>query len=401
MTYKIAEKKRLAQRARASRQRASLPEIVLLLIMLVVNSTPILWGLVTSLKTRREILVYPPKFFNFTPSLEHYFNVFRNGLDIGMRNSLLYSACTIALGLVLGLLAAYGFERYHFPFKKILFYIVIAGIPLSIGSAAMLIPNYLYMMELGLTNKWYTLILLYTAYNLPMAIWIMKGGIEAIPLEIEDAALIDGCSRAYIIGRLIPRLILPSIASSALFLFIGAWNEFITAAVMIDSPELRSIQLVIYYFRGFFGTDWGALMASAMIAVLPILVVFSFLGKLMVSGLTQGAVKNFRHTAAGGQKQFQHCIVPYVCATGNPQFLNLPAGKGFTYLCHILNWVYGSHGILPNVAPVVQERKEGTGYAPLMVLGAGTYLSHLLIVVQAFHHILPRNLLHWLPHIHQ
>lgn len=291
MTYKIAEKKRLAQRARASRQRASLPEIVLLLIMLVVNSTPILWGLVTSLKTRREILVYPPKFFNFTPSLEHYFNVFRNGLDIGMRNSLLYSACTIALGLVLGLLAAYGFERYHFPFKEILFYIVIAGIPLSIGSAAMLIPNYLYMMELGLTNKWYTLILLYTAYNLPMAIWIMKGGIEAIPLEIEDAALIDGCSRAYIIGRLIPRLILPSIASSALFLFIGAWNEFITAAVMIDSPELRSIQLVIYYFRGFFGTDWGALMASAMIAVLPILVVFSFLGKLMVSGLTQGAVK--------------------------------------------------------------------------------------------------------------
>ena len=85
MTYKIAEKKRLAQRARASRQRASLPEIVLLLIMLVVNSTPILWGLVTSLKTRREILVYPPKFFNFTPSLEHYFNVFRNGLDICMR----------------------------------------------------------------------------------------------------------------------------------------------------------------------------------------------------------------------------------------------------------------------------------------------------------------------------
>ena len=97
MTYTIAEKKRLAQRARASRQRASLPELVLLLIMLVVNSTPILWGLVTSLKTRREILVYPPKFFNFTPSLEHYFNVFRNGLDIGMRNSLLYSACTLSL----------------------------------------------------------------------------------------------------------------------------------------------------------------------------------------------------------------------------------------------------------------------------------------------------------------
>ncbi len=284
MTYKKNTKPR-------SGQRAGVLEVILLLVMLVINSTPILWGLITSLKTRREILVYPPKFFNFTPSLEHYFTVFRNGLDTGMYNSLMYSTLTIVLGLVLGVLAAYGFERCNFPFKKLLFYIVIAGIPLSVGSAAMLIPNYLYMMKLGLTNKWYTLVLLYTAYNLPMAIWILKGGVESVPLEIEDAALIDGCSRAYIITRLIPRLILPSIASSALFLFIGAWNEFITAAVMIDSPELRSIQLVIYYFSGFFGTDWGALMASAMIAVLPILVVFSFLGKLMVSGLTQGAVK--------------------------------------------------------------------------------------------------------------
>lgn len=290
MTFKNYGKKR-RQYENKGLQRASVPEFILLLVILILNSTPILWGLITSLKTRREILIYPPKFFRFTPSLEHYANVFRNGLSTGMRNSLLYSGCTIILGLVLSLLAAYGFERYQFPFRKTLLYIVIAGIPLSTGSAAMLIPNYLYMMKLGLTNKWYTLILIYTAYNLPMAIWVMKGGIEAIPLEIEDAARIDGCSRTYIITRLIPRMCLPSIASSALFLFIGAWNEFITSAVMIDSPNLRSIQLVIYYFRGFFGTDWGALMASAMVAVLPILVVFSFLGKLMVSGLTQGAVK--------------------------------------------------------------------------------------------------------------
>lgn len=291
MTYENAAPAHRRKRLRTGEKKASFPEILLLAVMLVVNSMPILWGLITSLKTRREILVYPPKFFRFTPSMEHYVTVFRNGLDVGMRNSILYSSLTIVLGLVLGVLAAYGFERYQFRLKKVMFYTVIACIPLSIGSAAMLIPNYLYMMGLGLTNKWYTLILLYTAYNLPMAIWILKGGIEAVPIEIEDAALIDGCSRRYIIARLIPRLIMPSIASAALFLFIGAWNEFITAAVMIDSPELRSIQLVIYYFRGFFGTDWGALMASAMIAVLPILVVFSFLGKLMVSGLTQGAVK--------------------------------------------------------------------------------------------------------------
>jgi len=274
-----------------SAKKPGIAEFVLLLILLVCNSLPIIWGLITSLKERREILVYPPKFFNFTISFEHYRTIFRNGIGLGIRNSLMYAGLTIILGLVLGLVAAYGFERYRFKLKRLLFYIVIACIPLSIGSAAMLIPNYLYMMKMGLTNKWYTLILLYTAYNLPMSIWILKGGIESVPVDIEEAALIDGCSRVYIVGCLIPRLIMPSVASAAMFLFIGAWNEFITSAVMVDSPELRSVQLVIYYFRGFFGTDWGALMASSMVAVLPILVVFTILGKQMVSGLTQGAVK--------------------------------------------------------------------------------------------------------------
>lgn len=274
-----------------SSKKPRLGEFLLLIILLVCNSMPIIWGLITSLKERREILIYPPKFFNFTFSLEHYQTIFRNGIGLGIRNSIMYAGLTIVLGLVLGMIAAYGFERYKFKFKRLLFYIVIACIPLSIGSAAMLIPNYLYMMKMGLTNKWYTLILLYTAYNLPMSIWILKGGIESVPVAIEESALIDGCSRVYIVTCLIPRLITPSIASAALFLFIGAWNEFIASAVMVDSPDLRSVQLVIYYFRGFFGTDWGALMASAMVAVLPILVVFTFLGKQMVSGLTQGAVK--------------------------------------------------------------------------------------------------------------
>ena len=284
MTYKIAEKASCAARP-ASRQRASLPEIVLLLIMLVVNSTPILWGAGYVTENTARNFGVSPKFFNFTPSLEHYFNVFRNGLDIGMRNSLLYSACTIALGLVLACWPPMALSAIISHLKNIVLHRDRRH-PAVYWQCSYADPQLFVHDGARPTNKWYTLILLYTAYNLPMAIWIMKGGIEAIPLEIEDAALIDGCSRAYIIGRLIPRLILPSIASSALFLFIGAWNEFITAAVMIDSPELRSIQLVIYYFRGFFGTDWGALMASAMIAVLPILVVFSFLGKLMVSGLT-------------------------------------------------------------------------------------------------------------------
>lgn len=297
MTYKkdavinLKNRKKVHAADRELHQKTSWSEWVILIVFLFCNSAPILWGLSTSFKSTNEILAYPPKFFDFTFTLEHYAAVFRNGLTRGMLNSVLYSGGAIVFGVFFGLLAGYGFQRYRFPFRKLLFYIVVAGIPLSTGSASMLIPTYLYMMKMGLTNKWYTLILIYTAYNLPMAVWILKGAIEAIPLEIEDAARIDGCSRAYIILRLIPRMCLPSLASAALFLFIGSWNEFITSAVMIDSSQLRPIQSVIYYFNGFFGTDWGALMAAAMVALLPIVVVFSLLGKLMVSGLTQGAVK--------------------------------------------------------------------------------------------------------------
>ena len=114
------------------------------------------------------------------------------------------------------MLAAYGLQRYNFPGKKFLFYMVVAGIPLSIGSAALLIPNYLYMSNLGLTNKLFTLPILYAAYNLPMAIWIMKGGLESVPAQIDDSQLT--VHQKYIIFRLIPVLNRPAMASAALFI---------------------------------------------------------------------------------------------------------------------------------------------------------------------------------------
>ncbi len=101
----------------------------------------------------------------------------------------------------------------------------------------------------------------------------------------------DGCSRWYIIFRLIPALNKPALASAALFIFIGAWNEFNVASVMINSPELRPVQQSIYYYMGFFGLDWGALTAAATVTVVPVLLIFTFLGRFLVSGLTSGAVK--------------------------------------------------------------------------------------------------------------
>jgi len=264
---------------------------IIFIFLIVINLVPFYWGAVTSIKSMREIFIFPPKIVGFTPSIEHYKTILDSGFLGNIGNSILYSLGAIVLGLLLALIAAYGFERYRFRFRNVLFYIVIAGIPLSIGSAAMLIPNYIYMSKFGLTNHWYTLIILYATYSLPMSIWIIKGAIKAIPIEIEEAAMIDGATRPYIIFNLIPILCRPSIAAAALFIFIFSWNEFIISSVMINASKLRPVQLAIYNYLGFYGQEWGPLTAASTIAVIPILIVFSLLAKLLISGLTQGSVK--------------------------------------------------------------------------------------------------------------
>ena len=266
-------------------------ELLILLCMAVITITPIFWGIVTSLKNTNEIAAYPPKVIGFEVTWAHYIRVFSSGYFKYVLNSALYSLAAIGLGLVLGYLAAYGFERRKFPLKKILFYLVVIGIPLSTGSSILLIPNYLLMMKVGLTNHWYTMPLLYTAYNLPLCIWMLISGIRGLPLEIEEAARIDGCCQHYIIMRLLPPMIKPSFAAASLFIFIGSWNEYITTSVMVNSSSLKNIQMAIYDYIGFFGQEWGPLCAAATIAIIPILLVFTFLGKQLVSGLTAGAVK--------------------------------------------------------------------------------------------------------------
>jgi ABC-type glycerol-3-phosphate transport system permease component len=266
-------------------------EIFILLLFITLNIVPVLWGVLTSFKNPRDISAFPPKVINFIPVLEHYRTVVAGGLFKSMMVSVRNSALTIIVGTMLAAITAFGFDRYRFRGRSILFFCIILGIPLSVGSSALLIPNYLYMVKMGLNNRIYTLPLLYITYNLPMAIWILKGNIEAIPISIDESARIEGCTDMYIFAHLILPLAKPAMAASALFLFIGSWNEFVTSSVMVDAPHLRPIQLAIYNYLGYYGREWGPLTASATIAIIPIVIIFGFLSKLLISGLTQGSVK--------------------------------------------------------------------------------------------------------------
>ncbi len=260
-------------------------------LLALLNLLPLIWGILTSIKSQPDLFRVPPVLLSFVPTPENYARVFASGFLTNMQMSVFYCVVTVACVLILALPAAYAFDRFDFPFRQSLFLVVVASIPLSLGAAALLIPNYLYFTRLGLTNAWFTLPLIYTAYQLPMAIWIVKGSIEALPRELDEAAIVDGATHFQILLKVILPLCRPALGAAGVLVFVGCWNEFVAGSVMIDTPDLRPIQPAIYNFIGYFGREWGPLTASAVLAILPILVIFALLNRLIVSGLTKGSVK--------------------------------------------------------------------------------------------------------------
>lgn len=263
----------------------------LFMVLAGLNLLPLFWGVLTSLKSQPDLFRAPPVLFDFVPTGENYQRVADSGFLGNIRISVFYCVVTVASVLVLALPAAYAFDRFDFPLRRALFMLVVASIPLSLGAAALLIPNYLYFTRLGLTNSWFTLPLIYTAYQLPMAIWIIKGSLESIPRELDEAATIDGATHFQILTRVMLPLTRPALGAAGVLTFVACWNEFVAGSVMIDTPDLRPIQPAIYNFIGYFGREWGPLTASATLAILPILVAFALLSRLIVSGLTKGSVK--------------------------------------------------------------------------------------------------------------
>ena len=283
--------------ARSSAPRVHLPPLsavaitLLFGVLCILNLVPVVWGILTSLKSEPDLFRYPPTIFDFTPTLENYERVIASGFLGNMQVTVLYALGTVVATLTLALPAAYAFDRFVFPLRRTLLLLVVASIPLSLGAAALLIPNYIYFTRLGLTNAWFTLPLIYTANQLPMAIWIIKGTIETIPRELDEAAVMDGTTRPGILVRIILPLSRPALGAAGVLAFVGAWNEFVASSVMVDNPALRPLQPAIYNFIGYFGREWGPLTAAAMLGILPILVIFVVLGRQIVSGLTSGSVK--------------------------------------------------------------------------------------------------------------
>lgn len=250
---------------------------------------PLLWGLSSSLKPANRILQVPPEIIPSEITFAHYYTLIENDLFRYMGNSAIVSVASVALCLALGALAGYALSRFAFPGRKGVMLIVITV--MSIPIASLLVPTYTLLANIGLLNSRVGLVLLYTAYELPIVIWIMFGYFNTIPRQLENAAMIDGYGRFETFRRIVLPLSGPGLIASGLFVLIAAWNDFVVAVVMTSAEAVRTLPVAVYFYLGFFGREWGPLLAASMVSIAPIILIFILFQKYFVSGVTGGGVK--------------------------------------------------------------------------------------------------------------
>ena len=258
----------------------------------IVNLVPFIWGLLTSLKPTREVAIYPPKIFGSQIVTEHYATVLKGSFSTALINSIIYSIAAIIIGVLCAMLIAYAITRFRFRGKKLMFMLILFGIPLSMGSAAMVVPNYMMFSALKMTNKFYTLPLIYTAYNLPMAIWILIGGMQSIPYAIEEAAMIDGCNPLEIFFQVVLPVLKPTCISVAILQTMWIWNDYLLPYLVLDITKYKTIPIAIQYLKGGYGAiDMGAMMGMLVLAIIPIVIFYMFCQRYIIEGVVAGAVK--------------------------------------------------------------------------------------------------------------
>jgi multiple sugar transport system permease protein len=259
-----------------------------LLFMAVLCIGPIAVMLLTSFKTQSQTFTTDLNFF-FVPTMENYRDVLTDASFARyLVNSLIVGIVSTALTLLIGCMAAYGMARFSFAGRKAMAYttLMLRTVPLAVIA----VPVFMIWSDWHLTNSLAGLILLYVAVNLPFTIWLLYGFVLQVPVELEEAAAIDGCRPWKVFIKIVLPLIRPGLAAAAIFTFRIAWNEFILALVLTDRST-RTMPVAASLFVTDIGVEWGKLMALATLIALPPLL-FTFLAaRQVISGLTAGAVK--------------------------------------------------------------------------------------------------------------
>lgn len=256
----------------------------------VISIFPILWIVGLSFKGREEWTTFPPTIVPQHPTMGNYIDSFLNTpLFTYFTNSLWVTIVSLCLSLFLGSLAGYALGRFNFPLRNATFMAIFSV--RMIPALLTVIPLYVIMHGLGLLNTLWAVILAYTATGIPMVVFVMKGFFEGISRDIEEAAMIDGCSKIRIFFSIMLPLVRPGLAAAAIFVFVRMWNEFIIALTLTSSDEMRTLPVGLRIAMGQRMGELGPMAAYAMIAIIPIVITFLLFQKHFVSGLSQGSSK--------------------------------------------------------------------------------------------------------------
>jgi ABC-type glycerol-3-phosphate transport system permease component len=236
------------------------------------------------------VFLHPPQWIPKQISFEHYKEILNNPKMMRyFFNSFITAAASTIIALIIGVLGAYGFSRYKFPGRKTLLISII--LTRILPRVALLVPFFIILQKLKIYNTRAGLILVFLTITMPLSIWLLKGFFDSIPHEIEEAAMIDGCSPLGIITRIIIPISLPGIAAVGMYVFITAWNEFLFALVLTSGEELRTISVALAFFIDEWGIKWGPLMAASILMSIPAIIVFTMFQKNLIKGLSEGAIK--------------------------------------------------------------------------------------------------------------
>jgi multiple sugar transport system permease protein len=258
-------------------------------LLLAVWAFPVLWALLTSFKTERDVLAYPPTII-FEPTLRNYRDVLFGSASIlpNLISSTIVAGASTILTLLFAIPAAYALARLEFPGKRASgFYVLATQMLPPVG---LIIPYYLMLQKVGGLDTYAGLIVIYLTFSLPFAIWLMVSYFEDIPREMEEAALLDRAGRMRAFWHVILPQVRGGIAVTTIFVFLNAWNEFLFA-VVLGGNRVRPVTVAMFNFISVEQTQWARLAAGAMLAMAPVIVIGLFAQRHIVKGLTVGAVK--------------------------------------------------------------------------------------------------------------
>ena len=277
--------------SKKTRAAVSAVTYILISILAVICVFPFFWMLISALKPKDEIRSAVPSLLIDNPTIDNFRRVLvDNGFLTYIKNSFVVSLAATLISMIIAVLAGYALSRYYR--KRIVktsnFMMMLSQM---IPGVLLLVPLYMIMQQMHMLETHISLVLAYTTFVIPLCTFMMSSFFDTVPIDLEEAAEIDGCSKVKTLIRVILPVSIPSLISTGLYAFINAWNEFMFGYVLISSDKLRTLTPAIMLFKGANLVDWGGLMAASVISVLPVTIIFLFLQKYFLAGLMSGSVK--------------------------------------------------------------------------------------------------------------